>query len=230
MLDCRTTRNGTTSGNAREKGYSRTADRQPDTILRVKSVLSIAQVFALVTGSAVGQIATGIHIRDVRFSGDTHLRSVDLRKCATDLMARDYEGPNWLAIVAEHTRTFCLQDKGYFKATVAPSAEQLPDQNAAHQFIVTLDIEAGQQYRTGEVTFKGNHVFSNAELRSMFSWKSGAIFSPATVREGLAGMQKAYAERGYTAFTVVPDTSIDDSRNLISLTVACDEGRLSRLP
>jgi hypothetical protein len=207
-----------------QRRYSPT--RQNDTILCIKVflvALVFASVFALVTASLMGQIAAGIHIRDVRFRGNTPLRSVDLRKCANDLMARDYEGPNWLATIAEHVRATCLQDKGYFKATVVPSARQLPDKNATHQFIITLDIEAGQQYRTGDVTFKGNHAFSDAELRSMFPLKSGDIFSLAPVREGLARMRSAYVGRGYPNFTPIPDTTIDDSGKIVSLTIDCDE-------
>src|SRR4051812_4832316 len=89
---------------------------------------------------AGGQIATGVHLADVRFSGDTRSEAIDLNKCAADLKSTTYEGPDWLASVAERVRTRCLQDMGYYKASVTPAAERLPDKNATHQFIATFDI------------------------------------------------------------------------------------------
>ena len=64
----------------------------------------LGTVLVLATTFVSGQTATGIHLVDVRFTGDTNLDGVDLRKCSADLKSRTYEGPEWLATVAE-TRT-----------------------------------------------------------------------------------------------------------------------------
>jgi outer membrane protein assembly factor BamA len=58
----------------------------------------------------------------------------------------------------------------------------------------------------------------------MFKLASGDIFSVAKIRQGLDQMHNAYVKRGYLNFTTVPDTSVDDSRHLISI-VICDEGK-----
>ena len=70
-------------------------------------------MFGLATIFGVGQTAAGIHLVDVRFTGDTRLQSVDLRKCAADLQSRLYEGPEWLSTITERARLQCLQDNGY---------------------------------------------------------------------------------------------------------------------
>jgi len=136
-------------------------------------------MLALATVSVAAQTATGIHLADVRFSGDTRLDAMDLTKCAADLKSRTYEGPEWQDDLVERVRVLCLQDNGYFKATVKPSVEQLPDKESTHQFVITFDIAAGPMYRTGQIAFKSNHVFSAEELHSMFKVESGDIFSPA---------------------------------------------------
>ena len=65
-----------------------------------------------------------------------------------------------------------LQDKGYFKASVEPSAEQLVDKHETHQFVVTFNIEAGPRYRLRELTFKNNQAISNPyALRNLFPIK-----------------------------------------------------------
>ena len=48
-------------------------------------------LFSLAAISMAGQIATGIHLVDVRFNGDTRLDGVDLKKCGADLKSRTYE-------------------------------------------------------------------------------------------------------------------------------------------
>jgi outer membrane translocation and assembly module TamA len=185
-------------------------------------------MFALITTFSTGQTATGIQLIDVRFRGDTRLQAVDLKKCAADFKSRMYEGPEWLDNITERVRLRCLEESGYFKASVAPSTEQLPDKDETHQFAVTFDIDAGLQYRTGQIGFRNNRVLSAQELRSMFKLASGDIFNPAKVQQGLEQMRSAYVKRGYRNFTVIPETSIDDSRYVISLMFDCDEGKQFR--
>jgi outer membrane protein assembly factor BamA len=188
----------------------------------------LATMFVLATTSVAAQIATGIRLVDVRFGGDTRLEAVDLKKCAADLKSRTYEGPEWLDNISERVRLLCLQDNGYFKAAVKPLSEQLPDKRGTHQFVVTFDIDAGPQYRIGQIGFRNNRVFSAEELRSMFELASGDIFSPATVQQGLDHMHSAYVERRYLNFTSVPDANIDDERHVISVVIDCDEGEQVR--
>jgi len=174
--------------------------------------------------SVVGQIATGIRLVDVQFSGDTQEEVVYLRQCAADLKSRIYEGPEWLDHVTERVRELCLQENGYYKAVVKSSARQLPDKDDTHQFVITFDLDVGPQYRTGRFDFTNNRVFSAEELRSMFDLASGDIFRPAKIRQGIARMRDAYIAREYPNFTPVPDTSIDDSRSVINVAIYVDEG------
>ncbi len=134
----------------------------------MKTDVLLGVMLVLATTSVAPQTATGIRLAEIRLGGDTGLDAVDLRKCADDLKSRTYEGPEWQDNLAERFRALCLQDNGYFKATVKVSAEQLPDKQSTHQFVITFDIDAGPLYRTGQIAFRSNHVFSAEELRSMF--------------------------------------------------------------
>jgi outer membrane protein assembly factor BamA len=79
-----------------------------------------------------------------------------------------------------------------------------------------------------QIGFRNNRVLSTPELRLMFKFASGDIFNPAKLRQGLDQMLSAYAERSYRNFTTIPETSIDDSRYVISLMFDCDEGEQFR--
>jgi len=197
-------------------------------ILSMRTAALLAAMVVLAAASAAAQIATGIGLADVRVRGDTQLEAVDLSKCAADLRSRIYQGPEWLDDLAERVRVLCLQDNGYFKATVKASAQQLPDKQSTHQFVITFEIDAGPIYRTGQIAFRSNYVFSTAELHSIFKVEAGDIFSPAKILEALERMRRTYVERHYLNFTVVPETSIDDSRHIISMVIDCDEGQQFR--
>jgi len=182
-------------------------------------------MFALVAISMAGQIAAGIHLVEVRFNGDTRLDGVDLKKCAADLKSRTYEGPQWAGSLLERVR-MCLQDKGYFKAAVKASTQQLPDKQHTHQFVITFDIDAGPQYRLGHVTFRNNHGISNAKaLRNLFPIKDGDILEPKAIVKGLENLRYAYGELGYVNFTPVPVPTFDHEKKLGFLEIVVDEGK-----
>jgi outer membrane translocation and assembly module TamA len=149
-------------------------DGQPigATILSMRIGSLLGAILVLATTVVAGQTATGIRLIDVQFKGIRRLEGVDLSKCAADLKSRMYEGPGWRAYITERVRLQCFQDKGYFKALVEPSTKQRPDKDGTHQFVVTFNIDAGSQYRIGQISFRNDLVISAEELRSMFKLTS----------------------------------------------------------
>ncbi len=183
-------------------------------------------MFALAAISMVGQVATGIHLVEVRFNSGTRLDGVDLNKCAADLKSRTYEGPQWTDSLLERVRVQYLQDKGYFKAAVKASTRQLPDRQGTHQFIVTFDLDGGPQYRLGQITFRNNHAITNAKaLRNLFPIKDGDIFGREAIMKGLEQLRYAYGELGYINFTPAPAVTFDDEKKLGFLEIDVDEGK-----
>lgn len=185
---------------------------------------SIAVLVIVGLASAWAQVAAGIHIERVRFRLETPVRGVELDKCASGMVSRTYEGPNWEAQSAEQIRE-CLQDHGYFKATVITSSEQLPDKNDTHQFAVTFEIDQGLQYRISGIGFKNNRAISTPELRGMFHFRDGDLLRLSAIRDGISRMKQAYNARGYPLFTPIPDFQFDDKAGTIALTIDIDEGK-----
>jgi outer membrane protein insertion porin family len=191
----------------------------------MRTGVMLRAMFTLAAISVAGQIATGIHIVEVRFNGDTRLDGVDLKKCAADLKSRTYVDPQWTDSLVERVKVQCLQDKGYFKATVKGSTQQLPDRHETHQFVITFDINAGPQYRLGQVTFRNNQAVTNAKaLRSLFPIKDGDILEREAIVTGLENLRYAYGQMGYINFTPVPATAFDDAKKLGFLEIDVDEG------
>ena len=190
----------------------------------------LRSIFALAAISLAGQIATGIHLVEVRFNSGTGLDGVDLNKCAADLKSRTYEGSQWADSLSERVKVQYLQDKGYFKATVKALTRQLPDRQGTHQFVITFDIDGGPQYRLGHITFKNNHAVTNAKaLRNLFPIKDGDIFGREAIMKGLEQLRYAYGQLGYINFTPVPGATFDDEKKLGFLEIDVDEGKQFRV-
>ena len=172
------------------------------------------------TGMAA-QIATGIHLQDVSFKGDTRVDGVDLKKCASDLKSKVYVGTDWTDYFVG-----IVLDKGYFKSAVTASTQQLPDKNSTHQFAGTFNIDAGHRYRLGRITFKGNRAISNTTaLRNLFPLKDGSILDRTAIAKGLENLHYTYGEFGYLNFTPVPSTTFNDEKKLAFLEIDMDEGK-----
>ncbi len=185
-----------------------------------------AMLLSAATGMAGAQIATGIHLQDVRFKGDQHLDGVDLKKCASNLKSQLYVGTDWIDYFVGRVQTKCLLDKGYFKSKVTASTRQLPDKNSTHQFSITFNIDAGPRYRLGHITLKGNRVITNTTaLRNLFPLKDGSILDRMAIAKGLENLRYAYGEFGYINFTPVPSTTFNDQKKLAFLEIDMDEGQ-----
>lgn len=183
-------------------------------------------VLALAASGMAAQTATGIHLQEVRFKGDTHLDGVDLKECESDLKSKAYVGTDWIDYFVGTVQSKCLLDKGYFKSVVTASTQQLPDKNSTHQFAVTFNIDAGPRYRLGHITFKGNHAISNPKwLRNLFPLNDGGILDRVAIAKGLDNLRYAYGEFGYINFTLVPSTTFNDEKKLAFLEINMDEGK-----
>jgi outer membrane protein insertion porin family len=183
-------------------------------------------MLALAATAMAGQIATGIHLQEVHFRGDTRLDGVDLEKCAIDLKSQIYEGANWTDYLVGRVQTQCLVDKGYFKAAVKASTQQLPDKNHTHQFVVTFHVDSGPRYRLGHITFKGNRAIADTKsLRDLFPIKDGSILDRKAIANGLENLRYVYEEMGYINFTSIPTPSFDDAKKLGFFALDVDEGK-----
>jgi outer membrane protein insertion porin family len=130
------------------------------------------------------------------------------------------------------------QNRGYFKVLVADPKTEIHDtghpgfhipllsKGPGKSVDITIPIEEGDRYRLGGITFKGNTKLNNEKaLRSLFPMKDGEIFSREKVAKGLENLRKAYGEFGYINFTSIPNTTFDEDKKLVFLSIDVDEGK-----
>jgi len=190
----------------------------------LRTILSFAAT------ALAGQIAAGIHLQEVYFTGSTRLEGVDLAKCGGELKSRIYEGRDWADDLTRVVETECLEDKGYLKPVVKASIQQLPDRKSTHQFVITFDIDAGPRYRLEHITFRGNHAMSDTNaLRGLFPIQDGRVVDRTTMAKGLENLRLAYLEMGYINIVSIPAPTFDDAEKVVSFDIDVDEGKQFRI-
>ena len=153
-----------------------------------------------------------------------------------DLFAKTYDASK-LDEDTERVRAE-YQNRGYFKVVVSQPTTQIHDtghkefhvplvqQGPGKAVDITMPIDEGERYTLGSITFKNNKAVANEKaLRGLFPIKDGDVFSRQKVAKGLESLRKAYGELGYINFTSVPDTTFDDEKKLIFLSIDVDEGK-----
>ena len=119
------------------------------------------------------------------------------------------------------------QDRGYFKVQLVGETKTLTSSPASQRMALSVRIlDEGALYNLAGITFEHNKAISNVKLlRDFFPIKDGDLFERDKIGTGIDNLRSAYGELGYINFTTVPNTKVDDTRNLISLKMDLDEGK-----
>ena len=129
-----------------------------------------------------------------------------------------------------------LAKKGIPFADIVERIERVP--NRGKEIILFLDVEEGTRVTVADVTFSGNTVFTDSELRGAMSvkaegfwwWKSGLYDRERYDEDLRTGLPAFYAARGYLDFTVLGDSLIiDPVTGKTRLDISVDEGPQYRL-
>ena len=192
-----------------------------------------------------------VKVGKIRFEGNKNISSRVLRSAMKNLrpigiphsifleniFAKTYDATK-LEEDTERVRAE-YQNRGYFKMNV-PGEAKAEIHDTGHKGFhipllqagpgkavdLTMQIEEGDRYKLGKITFKNNKAISNTNaLRSLFPIKDGDIFSREKVAKGLENLRKAYGEYGYINYTGVPSTTFDDDKKLAFLEIDIDEGK-----
>lgn len=188
-----------------------------------------------------------VKVGRIKFVGDKKVPSRQLRAAMKNtkpigiphslilenLFARTYDASK-LDEDAERVRFF-YQTKGYFKVLVDDPKTKIRDTKPGFPYIgrhggkvvdITVPIDEGDRYRLGTITFTGAKAINNMKaLRAQFPIKDGDIFNRESIAKGLENLRKAYGTLGFINFSAVPQTTIDEEKKLVSLSIDLDEGK-----
>ena len=172
-----------------------------------------------------------ILIRTIHFEGNKAFSDSQLRKV---METKEKWFLSWLTgagtykeevlkndalLIADHYMNF-----GYINVKVGEPVLKLTDAKDALE--VFIGITEGDQYRLGDIDFKGDLLEPVSELRKKIKGEPGQIFSRSALRADIAALTDAYADKGYAFVNVNPLTRADSKKLIIDLTYDMEKGEL----
>jgi outer membrane protein insertion porin family len=113
-------------------------------------------------------------------------------------------------------------NKGYINVKVGePQVKLLPDKSG---LVVTIDITEGDQYKNGQIDFKGDLIESKEALAKKIKMVKGEVFSRAVLREDVFALTDVYTDKGYAFANVTPLSKINPDTKTIDITFEFDKG------
>lgn len=123
----------------------------------------------------------------------------------------------------ERIRLF-YQQEGYLDVKVVP---QFDYNQEKQQIFITLQIEEGQHYVTGEVRIAGNKIFPESEIWQKLEMLPGLTYSQYYLFQDIEKMRDFYYEQGYMDARIVPDIQLNQDTGKVDVTYEIQEGDLS---
>jgi outer membrane protein insertion porin family len=118
-------------------------------------------------------------------------------------------------------------NKGYLNVQVGlPDVELTEDKK---WFKVTFTIVEGEVFKVGEVGYRGNTVFEEAELRSGAKIAVGEIFQRVKIRDEITRLTELYGGKGYAFTDVNPSVVPDPQSRTAAIIFHIKEGDLIRV-
>jgi outer membrane protein insertion porin family len=125
-------------------------------------------------------------------------------------------------LIADH-----YMNNGYINVKVGePIIKLAEDQESLAAYI---SVTEGDQYRIGEITFKGDILYPEKEIRQKLKTESGEVFSRANLRADIGTITDMTADKGYAFNNVNPQTTPDAEKKKVDLSFDIEKGELVRI-
>ncbi|OGC41176.1 outer membrane protein assembly factor BamA [candidate division WOR-3 bacterium RBG_13_43_14] len=99
------------------------------------------------------------------------------------------------------------KEKGFLEIKVdEPVIDVIDD-----RFVITITVTENSIYYVGGITYNGNEVFNEEQLRRLCLIKSNDVYNLKKANETLQEFMVAYADEGYIYCSIVPNENVRDS-------------------
>jgi len=144
-----------------------------------------------------------VKISDVRFTGNTHLKTKTLRK---QMDTKRWWMFSWLTGSGrfkddqfeddlDKLRDY-YREQGYLDVEIAPEKIRY-DYPTPGKLVLTIVVDEGRQYHIGEISVLGNKLYPDFLLKRVLRQKSGMVFTPSKLDKDVETMQDFYGRDGY---------------------------------
>jgi hypothetical protein len=192
-----------------------------ESIMRVAILLFLTLVLsAPLTGQQGGATPDKpLHVRKLSLTAE------DLPASELQSLAASIEGGTYTLDALHDRIEQALRDQGYyFVHADGPQLTDARQEGAERSADVSVRLQAGSQYRLGEIGFRNANAFPKERLRGTFPIQTGSIFDPSAIAKGLENLKNLYETEGYADVGAVPANVVDDARHVIDVSVEVEEG------
>ncbi|MBL0224322.1 MAG: outer membrane protein assembly factor BamA [Geobacteraceae bacterium] len=172
-----------------------------------------------------------ILIRTISFEGN---RTFSNRKLRGVMESKEQWFMSWLTDAGTYKEEVLKNDaaliadfymnNGFINVKVGEPVVRLTD--AKDALMASIGITEGDQYRVGEIGFKGELLEPGEELRKKLKSEPGELFSRAVLRNDIFTLTDVYADKGYAFANINPLTKADSEKKLVDLTFDMEKGEL----
>jgi len=170
-----------------------------------------------------------VYIKTIRFDGNRVFTSRKLRK---QIETKEKWFLSWITGAGTYKEEVLKNDvnriadlyynNGYINVKVGePQVRLLPDKSGLE---VTIGITEGDQFRTGDLDFKGDLLETREVLQSKVKLAKGKVFSREVLRNDVFTLTDVYADKGYAFTNVSPLSKVDQAKRTIDITFEFEKG------
>ena len=163
-----------------------------------------------------------VAVRSVRFEGNEVFSDRTLRKQLKNTpekrwwrfwKSETFEDDAFEEDLATLVRFY--NDRGYYGARVVQDSVFFETtEDGTRDLVVRVEVEEGPQYAVRNVTFEGNTVFTDDQLRFALGVERGDVYNRTALEQNLyytpghTDVSSLYADRGYLRFNVQPEVTV----------------------
>ncbi|SDS31162.1 outer membrane protein assembly factor BamA [Opitutus sp. GAS368] len=144
-----------------------------------------------------------VRIAAINFVGNDHVKAGRLRK---EMETRKWHMFSWLTGGGRlkddefdsdlgKLRDY-YNEQGYLDVEIAEDKITF-DYPKPDRLVITIRVNEGRQYKLGDVSFKGNKIYSDRILRFVPRQKKGMIFVPSKLDKDVETLEDFYGQVGY---------------------------------
>ncbi len=162
------------------------------------------------------------YVRKITFSGNHHLKDKQIKAVMTT------QEKGWLSwftgsgtldeeVIEQDRKQIegLYHDNGFVRAKIGiPDIVVSPD---GKTITIAIPLEEGNEYKVGQIEFKGDIIFDQAEMTKKLKSQSGKTFRSSLFQTDIATLTDLYQDRGDAFADIAPLTSIDDENRLVNV-------------
>jgi outer membrane protein insertion porin family len=206
-------------------------ERALEAILKERGITATADSLPLQerVGGPVGAMVFTVHgpslpVREVDFTGNAAVSSVQLARAVQPLLGKDYD-QIFAADFIRNVASPLYLAQGYLRASIgAPQPALVNGNDAGGPVALTVTVNEGLQYSLGQVSWSGNSAFSSDDLGSHVTLPRNRPANALQLQRDLLDVEKLYGTRGYLAAHVQSRADFDDSSRTVNYTLVVNEG------